>query len=83
VGKKYGSKGYPHTGNAAHMGSISCMWIFLLGILIFKGLTARRLYKSFGVKGLMRSVGRVQSSPVIKAVQIWLPPCFEGGNEVA
>jgi hypothetical protein len=26
--------------------------IFLLGILIFKGLTARRVYKSFGVKGL-------------------------------
>jgi hypothetical protein len=26
--------------------------IFLLKILIFKGLTARRLYKSFGVKGL-------------------------------
>jgi hypothetical protein len=26
--------------------------IFLLWILIFKGLTARRLYKSFGVKGL-------------------------------
>jgi hypothetical protein len=25
---------------------------FLLGILIFKGLTARRLYTSFGVKGL-------------------------------
>jgi hypothetical protein len=25
---------------------------FLLGILIFKGLTARRLYKLFGVKGL-------------------------------
>jgi hypothetical protein len=24
----------------------------LVGILIFKGLTARRLYKSFGVKGL-------------------------------
>jgi hypothetical protein len=23
-----------------------------IGILIFKGLTARRLYKSFGVKGL-------------------------------
>jgi hypothetical protein len=23
-----------------------------MGILIFKGLTARRLYKSFGVKGL-------------------------------
>jgi hypothetical protein len=27
--------------------------IFLLGILIFKGLAARRLYKSFGVKGLV------------------------------
>jgi hypothetical protein len=30
-------------------------WFFthiLLRILIFKGLTARRLYKSFGVKGL-------------------------------
>jgi hypothetical protein len=26
--------------------------ILLLGILIFKGLTERRLYKSFGVKGL-------------------------------
>jgi hypothetical protein len=25
---------------------------FLLGILIFIGLTSRRLYKSFGVKGL-------------------------------
>jgi hypothetical protein len=28
--------------------------IFLLGILIFKGLTALRLYKSSGVKGLIR-----------------------------
>jgi hypothetical protein len=27
--------------------------ILLLGILIFKGLTARRLYKSLGVKGLI------------------------------
>jgi hypothetical protein len=26
--------------------------IFLLRILIFKGLTEQRLYKSFGVKGL-------------------------------
>jgi hypothetical protein len=26
--------------------------MFLLEILIFKGLTARRLYKSFGVEGL-------------------------------
>jgi hypothetical protein len=28
-----------------------------MGILIFKGLTARRLYKSFGVKGLIVSAG--------------------------
>jgi hypothetical protein len=26
--------------------------MFLLGIVLFKGLTVRRLYKSFGVKGL-------------------------------
>jgi hypothetical protein len=30
-----------------------CLPRFFTGILIFKGLTARRLYKSFGVKGLM------------------------------
>jgi hypothetical protein len=30
--------------------------IFLLGILIFKGFTARHLYKSFGVKGLILSL---------------------------
>jgi hypothetical protein len=29
--------------------------IFLLGILIYKGITARRLYKSFGFKDLMLS----------------------------
>jgi hypothetical protein len=28
--------------------------IFLLEFLIYKGLTARRLYKSFGVKGIMQ-----------------------------
>jgi hypothetical protein len=28
--------------------------IFLQGILIFKGLTARSLFKSFGVKGLKK-----------------------------
>jgi hypothetical protein len=38
-----------------YCGQVCCVGfsrIFLLGILIFKGLTARRLYKSFGVKGL-------------------------------
>jgi hypothetical protein len=32
-----------------------CLPRFLLGILIFKGLTAPRLCKSFGVKGLTNS----------------------------
>jgi hypothetical protein len=39
--------------------------IFLMGILIFKGLTARRLYKSFGVKVLKKEhteTGGVQGS---------------------
>jgi hypothetical protein len=31
-----------------------CFTHILLGILIFKGLTARYLYKSFGVKGLKK-----------------------------
>jgi hypothetical protein len=30
-----------------------CLPRFFTGILIFKGLIARRLYKSFGVKGLI------------------------------
>jgi hypothetical protein len=34
--------------------------IFLLGILIFKGLTARRLYKFFGVKGLNIIIGKLK-----------------------
>src|SRR5215510_12987900 len=33
--------------------------IFLLGILIFKWLTARRFYKSFGFKGLNPTVFKV------------------------
>jgi hypothetical protein len=39
-------------------------WVFthiLLGILIFKGLTARRLYKSFGVKGLIFTSARTSN----------------------
>jgi hypothetical protein len=32
--------------------------MFLVGILIFKELTARRLYKSFGVKGLIAMAQR-------------------------
>jgi hypothetical protein len=34
----------------------SCLTRFLLGILIFKGLTARRIYKSFGFEGLIRLI---------------------------
>jgi hypothetical protein len=32
---------------------------FFTGVLIFKGLTARRLYNSFGVKGLKIFVHRL------------------------
>jgi hypothetical protein len=32
----------------------SCLPRFLLGILIFKGVIGRHLYKSFGVKGLTK-----------------------------
>jgi hypothetical protein len=32
--------------------------IFILGILIFIELTARRLYKSFGFKGLKQDYGK-------------------------
>jgi hypothetical protein len=39
--------------------------IFLLGILIFKGLTARHLYKSFGVKGLSQGLQRVAPEPQV------------------
>jgi hypothetical protein len=37
------------------MNNLCICWFFthiLMGIFIFKGLTAQRLYKSFGVKGL-------------------------------
>jgi hypothetical protein len=43
--------------------------MFLLGILIFKGLTAERLYKSFGVKGLMSLLDRI--SMVLNG-EMWL-----------
>jgi hypothetical protein len=36
--------------------------LFLLGILIFKGLTARRLYKSFGVKRLITESTKLSST---------------------
>jgi hypothetical protein len=42
----------PENGNSSR--------IVLVGILIFKGLTARRLYKSFGVKGLIFRWWRVR-----------------------
>jgi hypothetical protein len=35
--------------------------IFLMGILILKGVTAQRLYKSFGVKGLILIVLNILS----------------------
>jgi hypothetical protein len=35
---------------------------FLLGILIFKGLTAQCLHKSFGIKGLMHGHVKLKQS---------------------
>jgi hypothetical protein len=55
--------------------------VFLLGILIFKGLTARRLYKSFNVKRLMSTASLYATSDTSVAfllrnqgirVQIWI-----------
>jgi hypothetical protein len=43
--------------------------MFLLGILIFKGLTARRLYKSFDVKGLKNTGHLVAPTPVHAVVK--------------
>jgi hypothetical protein len=42
--------------------------MFLPGILIFKGLTALRLYKSFGVKGLIAECDRCIGASVHKCV---------------
>jgi hypothetical protein len=42
--------------------------ILLLGILIFKGLTARSLYKQFGVKGLMDQVANTAYATVGKTL---------------
>jgi hypothetical protein len=44
-------------------------WFFthiLTGDFIFKGLTARRLYKSFGVKGLSSDVTQLFHNLVLK-----------------
>jgi hypothetical protein len=38
----------------------------LLGILIFKGLTARRLYKSFGFKGFRKRRSALDCLPFKK-----------------
>jgi hypothetical protein len=40
----------------------------LLGILIFKGVTARPLYKSFGVKGLIIRSARVKHARDVRSL---------------
>jgi hypothetical protein len=50
---------------------------FLLGILIFKGLTARRICKSFGVKGLRIS----RALPLLPSLSVMTG--YEGDNEFA
>jgi hypothetical protein len=49
--------------------------IFLLMILIFKGLTAQRLYKSFGVKGLMQLRTKA-ATLTVAASQLCPKRCF-------
>jgi hypothetical protein len=44
--------------------------IYLLGILIFKGLTALRLYKSFGITGLTAIVLTPSDSSIHKNVHV-------------
>jgi hypothetical protein len=48
--------------------------IFFLVILIFKGLTARRLYQSFGVKGLHRPTQFCRYKKMRKNQQLMLLP---------
>jgi hypothetical protein len=43
--------------------------LFLLGILIFKGLAARRLYKSFGIEGLSGSPVKLIGSNAAKGLK--------------
>jgi hypothetical protein len=55
----------------------------LLGILIFKGLTARRLFKSFGFKGLKCEVGKTAHDedwlfPLTKARALFAMTCLLG-----
>jgi hypothetical protein len=45
------------SGDVVH-GDLRSLCTTSLGILIFKGLTVRHLYKSFGVKGLIRILKR-------------------------
>jgi hypothetical protein len=44
---------------------------FLLGILIFKGLTARRLSKSFGVKGFIILVRKRKGIFFLELFEAW------------
>jgi hypothetical protein len=51
--------------------------IFLIVVLILKGLTARRLYKSFGFKGLIKivvvqAVIEVGFIPVLHADELFI-----------
>jgi hypothetical protein len=51
-----------------------CLPRFLLGILIFKGFTARRLYKSYGVKRLINPL----TAELNPSAQRCLPRFFTG-----
>jgi hypothetical protein len=57
---------------------ICCFFTHIFtGILVFKGLTARRLYKSFGVKGLilkscmMYGVDLGKWAPMFRRIEVY------------
>jgi hypothetical protein len=59
-----------------------CLHGFFTGILIFKGSTARRLYKSFGVKGLTEMQGtnvKIKKYQRCLSVEVWFL-CFHDAN---
>jgi hypothetical protein len=54
--------------------------IFLLGNVVFKGLTTRRLYKSFGFKGLMFLISNLFMSAIEELFRIVLQAKAIGWN---